>query len=246
MDFMKVGELARRTGLSVRTLHHYDEIGLLRPSRRTPSGHRLYGPREVARLQQITSLKQAGLSLREIAECLEDPSYSLRRSLDVHLTRLEEEIAAKARLRRLLEDLRDRLDEGGPPDLGALTRIIEGTVALERYYSAEELDALARRRTEVGPDRMEAAQREWMELLSAFGRAMEEGLPPDDPEVTELARRATSLVEEFTGGDAGIRASLTRMYEAEGGEAVLGRQGISLPPGLWGYMQEAAGKTADR
>ena len=58
---IKVGEVAKRTGLSVRTLHHYDEIGLLSPSRRTASGHRLYGAGELARLQQIKSLRQLGL-----------------------------------------------------------------------------------------------------------------------------------------------------------------------------------------
>lgn len=52
-EALKVGELARRTGLSVRTLHHYDEIGLLSPARRTATGHRLYGRDEIRRLQQI-------------------------------------------------------------------------------------------------------------------------------------------------------------------------------------------------
>ncbi|MEA2488332.1 MAG: hypothetical protein QOH21_124, partial [Acidobacteriota bacterium] len=56
----KIGELAKRTGVSVRTLHHYDEIGLLTPSHRTESGHRLYGREEVIRLQQIVSLRQVG------------------------------------------------------------------------------------------------------------------------------------------------------------------------------------------
>ena len=52
-EALKVGELAKRTGLTVRTLHHYDEIGLLKPSLHTESGHRLYTARDVARLQQV-------------------------------------------------------------------------------------------------------------------------------------------------------------------------------------------------
>lgn len=64
----KVGDLAGRTGLSVRTLHHYDEIGLLSPSGRTGSGHRLYSAEDVLRLQRIRSLRALGFSLEEIRE----------------------------------------------------------------------------------------------------------------------------------------------------------------------------------
>src|ERR1700710_184733 len=63
---MKVGELARRTGVSVRTLHYYDEIGLLSPSLHSAAGHRVYGVREITKLQQIRSLQQLGFSLKEI------------------------------------------------------------------------------------------------------------------------------------------------------------------------------------
>ena len=72
----KVGELARRTGLSVRTLHHYDAIGLLPPSHRTESGHRLYAADDAAHLQQILSLRQLGFSLDEVRDCLDRPDFS--------------------------------------------------------------------------------------------------------------------------------------------------------------------------
>ena len=63
---MKVGELAKRTGVSVRTLHYYDEIGLLSPSHRSEAGYRLYSAEDIARLQQIKSLRQLGFRLEEI------------------------------------------------------------------------------------------------------------------------------------------------------------------------------------
>src|SRR5437763_14695485 len=85
---MKVGELAKRTGLSVRTLHYYDEIGLLQPSQLTASRHRLYGPGEVMRLQQIKSLRQLGFSLDEIRACLDAPELSPSRVLELHVKRL--------------------------------------------------------------------------------------------------------------------------------------------------------------
>ena len=67
---MRVGELARITGVSVRTLHHYGEVGLLPPPARNRAGHRVYGAQHVARLQQILVLKQLGLGLSQIKKIL--------------------------------------------------------------------------------------------------------------------------------------------------------------------------------
>ncbi len=71
MRTWKVGELAKQTGLTVRTLHHYDEIGLLKPSRRTRSGHRLYGEADVQRLYRILALRRLGFALSEIETVLD-------------------------------------------------------------------------------------------------------------------------------------------------------------------------------
>ena len=67
----RVKEVARLAGVTVRTLHHYDEIGLLQPSGRTESGHRLYDESQLRRLQQIASLRHLGLSLDDVRACLE-------------------------------------------------------------------------------------------------------------------------------------------------------------------------------
>src|SRR5262249_17928821 len=107
---LKVGEVAKRTGLSVRTLHYYDEIGLLQPSTHTESQHRLYGPAELERLQQIKSLRQLGFSLDEIRACLDAPEFSLRAVIDLHAARLRKQIKEETRLAALLETLAASLD----------------------------------------------------------------------------------------------------------------------------------------
>ncbi|HEY9664292.1 MAG TPA: MerR family transcriptional regulator, partial [Allocoleopsis sp.] len=89
---LKVGDLAKQTGVSVRTLHYYDEIGLLSPSHRTETGYRLYGEEDIIRLQQILSLRQIGFSLEEIRECLEERSFSFDRVIQLHTARLREQI----------------------------------------------------------------------------------------------------------------------------------------------------------
>src|ERR1035437_8549229 len=75
--FLRVGDLAKATGLSVRALHHYEEIGLLPPSTRNDAGHRVYSEKDIEKLQQIISLKQLGLSLGDIGRCLKEKAPSL-------------------------------------------------------------------------------------------------------------------------------------------------------------------------
>jgi DNA-binding transcriptional MerR regulator len=75
-------EFARRSGVTVRTLHHYDDrLGLLKPSRYTQAGYRLYSERDLARLQQIVTLKFIGLSLKEIKGTLSQKSFDLATAL---------------------------------------------------------------------------------------------------------------------------------------------------------------------
>ncbi|HUS17961.1 MAG TPA: MerR family transcriptional regulator, partial [Chloroflexia bacterium] len=100
---MRVGQLAQQTGLSVRTLHYYEEIGLLAPARHTESGYRLYATADIARLQQIKSLRQLGFGLEEIRHCLAGPGFSPQRVITMHLARLREQMALQQRLYRRLE-----------------------------------------------------------------------------------------------------------------------------------------------
>ena len=236
---MKVGELAERTGLSVRTLHHYDDIGLLRPSRRTPSGHRIYGLEEVRRLQQIASLRHLGLSLEEIGACLDRPEYTLQRVLDLQIGRLGQEIVRQKRLKGLLENLRARLDGPQAPSLEEVTATIEGTLHFEKYYTPEQRAKLARRAEQVGQERIRQGTVAWAEVFEGMRSAMARSVDPGAEEVQALARQARGLIRDFTGGDPGIEASLRRMYREEGGVNVIRRYGGSMDPELWSYYGKA-------
>ena len=168
---LKVGELARRTGLTVRTLHHYDDIGLLSPSRRTASGHRLYALSEVRRLQQIASLRHVGLSLDDIRRCLDRDGYTLDQVLDMQIRRLRDEMTRQRRLCSLLEVLRDRVrsEEGDAVSLEELTRSVQATLDYGKYYTPEQQERIARRGEELGPERIRASQVAWKELFDALG-----------------------------------------------------------------------------
>jgi len=102
---LRVGELDQATGLTVRTLHYYEEIGLLVASERSAAGHRRYGEADVARLYRICLLRRLGLSLDDIARALDDPQWSLRAAMAAHVAELDRRIEAGTRLRGRLTRL---------------------------------------------------------------------------------------------------------------------------------------------
>src|SRR5262249_30288509 len=112
-EALKVGELAQRTGLTVRTLHHYDAIGLLRPSLHTEAGYRLYTAGDIARLQQVLSLRQLGFSLDEVRGCLDRPGFSPLEVIGLHLVQLREHIESQRRLCERLDAIATRLRRAG-------------------------------------------------------------------------------------------------------------------------------------
>jgi DNA-binding transcriptional MerR regulator len=115
----RIGALATASGLTVRTLHHYDEIGLLVPSERTAAGHRLYSDDDVQRLYRICLLRRLGLALPDIARALEDAAWGLRPAIAAHLAELEARLLREQRLRARLARLVATIDpeEGAADDL---------------------------------------------------------------------------------------------------------------------------------
>src|SRR4051794_13429074 len=143
---LKVGELARRTGLTVRTLHHYDEIGLLRPSLHTQAGHRLYTAGDVARLQQVLSLRQLGFSLEGVRGCLDREGFSMLEVIRLHVARLREQIDLQRELCDRLEGLAECFRTAGMDSADAFLRTIEVMTMIENYYTTEQLETMRKRR----------------------------------------------------------------------------------------------------
>lgn len=216
MDELKIGDLAKRSGVSVRTLHHYDAIGLLVPSQRTPSGHRLYGRDEIARLQQIVSLRQMNFSLEQIAEVLR--GADAQRVIAMHIARLREQIAMQQELCTRLEHL-----ASSASTVDELLQTIETMTLFEKYYTKPQLDALAARREQLGEARIREAQHEWPQLMQRVREELARGTDPKHPRVVALAKQWRALIDEFTGGDAAIEQSLRDLYANE--SAVAERQG---------------------
>jgi DNA-binding transcriptional MerR regulator len=234
----KVGELANRTGISVRALHHYDEIGLLTPSLRTPSGHRLYQQADVVRLQQIQSLRLMGIPLEEVKQLLDGAAMSPRELIDVHLARLHEQIALQKRLAERLHGLAAHLDTVEAASIDDLCQIIQVTTAMEKYFTTEQIEVLRERRTSVGDARVQEVRDSWNEIIPKVREAMSRDVDPTSPEMLSIARRWKALVEEFTGGDPKIAHAVKTMYEHEGAQ-LKEKLGEVPTPEMFAYMSKA-------
>jgi DNA-binding transcriptional MerR regulator len=234
----KVGELAKQTGVSVRTLHWYDEIGLLSPSHRTETGHRLYTAGDLQRLQQILSLRQLGFSLEEIHGFLKKPDASPRQVLELHVARLREQIDVQRRLHQRLEAALKLLEEFGEMTVEQLLETIKGIQMIEQYYTPEQLEELKQRREQVGEERMQQAPKDWEQLMADVQAEMDRGTDPTSEPMLALARRWQGLIDEFTGGNKGIEQSLNRLWK-EQGDTLAQQHAMNYDPKMFEYMGKA-------
>jgi MerR family transcriptional regulator, thiopeptide resistance regulator len=233
---MKVGELAKQTGVSVRTLHYYDQIGLLVPSDRTQVGHRLYTEADIVRLQQILSLRQLGFCLEEIRDCLKQPNFSPQNAIALHLARLKQQIELSTRLYQRLEAIAQQLQTAQHVCIEDFIATIEDMNMWEKYYTSEQLEELNQRRQTLGEDKIRQAQVDWENLIAQVRIEMEKGTDPASSAVQALVQRSQELIGEFTGGNPEIEQSLHNMYQQEGA-AIASRGAIDSQ--LWEYFSKA-------
>ncbi|HUQ72187.1 MAG TPA: MerR family transcriptional regulator [Planctomycetaceae bacterium] len=239
---LKVGELARRTGLTVRSLHHYDEIGLLKPSLHSDAGHRLYTADDVARLQQVVSLRQLGFSLEEVRDCLNRPDFSPLEVIKLHRTRLREQIEQQRMLCERLDALAELFRAAEKVSADEFLRTIEVMTMIENYYTPDQLETLRQRREAPGGDELvQQGTADWAELFAQLTAEMERGTDPADPRVQALEQRRQALVNAFTGGDAGIEQSLTKLWTEQGDQMAAQ---FGYDPKLLHYLGQVAAAAA--
>jgi DNA-binding transcriptional MerR regulator len=212
----KAAEFARLNGVTVRALHHYDHLGLLKPSGRTPKGYRLYGERDFARLQQIVTLKFIGFPLKEIGDILNRSSFDLAKELRRQREIIAEQQNRLGRAVKAIENVERLLASTDEPDWEAFAEIIE-VINMQKdmewtnkYYSEEAKQKIAARAATVPKEAIEQAQRDWPVLISEVEAAL--GEDPASDKAQALAERWAILVAGFTGGDPAIQQGLNKMY----------------------------------
>lgn len=212
---LKVGDVATATGVTIRTLHHYEEIGLLEPSSRSESGHRIYSERDLQRLQQILSLKQLGFSLGEIRNCLLEKSMSPLEIVRLHQKRVLEGRDQLSKLYDQLITLERTLAANEAPSTEELLTTIEVIQMYDKYFTKEQLEELKNRKDSIGEAKMKNYQNAWTELMAKVRTEMNKKTDPASSAVQALAKEWSSLVSAFSGGNTSIEVNLGSMYRNE-------------------------------
>lgn len=206
---LKIGDLACRAGLSVRTLHHYDRIGLLCPSARTPGGARLYGPQDFRRLHRIQVLKGIGYSLADIRGMLDNATIDPRAVLEQQAQRLEAQARRIQSLCGTLRHLSSRLASGADVDEADWLSLLEMMTLYEQHLTDGEVQRL---RTPAR-GRLNDIEVERGQLVTAVRKGLRQGLSPDDPRARALAWRWVHMVIALTSNDAALADKLRRLQQ---------------------------------
>lgn len=240
-EHIQIGALAQATGLTVRTLHHYDAVGLLVPDERSATRRRLYSEQDVRRLYQIVALRRLGLSLDEIEVTLAD-NADLIDTVGRHRARVEQSLELQRRLHHTLTMVLEQFERTPEPSLERFLDAIEVMSMIEKHYTPEQQDQLEQRRHELGDQGMRQAELDWAALIDAVKAERANGTEPTATRMLELARQWRALIEQFTGGDEGIRRSLGSMYREQGSKAA--SRGM-VDPELMQYVGQALAALPD-
>lgn len=228
---LKVGQVASRSGLTVRTLHHYDSIGLLKPSARSDAGYRLYGRDDIARLHQIQALRRLGLALAEIGTMLASPDLPFATIVERQIDMLDQQIDQATTLRRRLQQLRGQLAEGRQPELADLLTNLELMSMYDKYFTPEELKELPFAQQDS------AAQTEWPAIVKEVQALMEQGAASQSPQAQAVAMRWMKMLERDTKRNPQWLEKLNQMHARE--PALQAETGLT--PELSGFVQQAFG-----
>ena len=250
MTTWTVGQVADLFGVTVRTLHHYDEIGLLVPSERSRAGYRLYTDEDLVRLQQVVVYRRLELPLDEIATLLdggEDPADHLRRQRATVMTRLDELRELVSAIDRALE--REMNDQPATPD--DLKELFGDGFSDEYQQEAQERwgesdawkQSAARTKRYTKADWAEV-KAEMEAVNSAFVRALESGEPATGEAAMDAAEQHRRHIHDrFYDLDHTFHRGLADMYVSD---PRFTKTYEDIAPGLAAYVRDAIHANADR
>ena len=208
-------EFAGLAGVTVRALHHYDRLGLLKP-RRTDAGYRLYSYSDLERLEQIVALKFLGIPLKQIRSLLDHDRRGLPEILQAQRHALEEKRRSLDHAIAAICEAEEGMRSGQTPDSAALKKIIEviemqnDSDSLLKYYSEDAQAKLAERRQQWNPELQEPITKAWTDLFRDVEECLDED--PSSEKAEALLVRWKSLVEAFTGGDPGVSSGVAKAW----------------------------------
>ena len=242
-----IREFAKLTRVTVRTLHYYDQIGLLEPSFERPNGYRVYTDADLLKLQQIVTLKFMGFSLEEIRNLLDSKGYEAVKSLKVQAAAVKDEIARLREASRAIEQVLSRLEKDGRIHRQKLIKIME-VIQMgedvkkswqEKFFSEADLKEFAEIGKKYTPEAMAAYQKRWAALIDEVKANL--GLDPASEKAQDLGRRWTALLDEGYGGHPELKSKIAKAYSS----GAVPKEYDMIAPEVWDFIKKvhaAAGK----
>ena len=220
---MNVGQVAAAAGVSVRTLHHWDAVGLLVPSGRTSAGYRTYGPDDLERLRQVLTYRALGFSLEDVRRLLDDPEVDALDHLRRQQTLLADRIAQLQSVAALVSRAVEARSMGIDLDPQELREVFGDEDPTQHAEEVRErwgeTDAYAQSHARTS----RYSKQDWLEVKAEvedverrFAEALAAGLPPDDPSVTAVAEaHRLHISTRFYDCSPEMHSGLADMYVAD-------------------------------
>jgi DNA-binding transcriptional MerR regulator len=219
---LTVGQVAPRLGLTVRALHHWDDIGLARPSLRTAAGYRLYTAGDLERLHRIVVYRELGLDLDGIRAVLDDPAVDVPEALRAQRTRVAERIERLQRLGAGLDRMIDAHERGLLLTVEEQAAILgpdwdadRHARARRHYADTAQWQQYAERSAARGPADWQAVADAVTDLDRALGDALDAGVTPGSPEAHRLVERHREVFAAYFPLTRQMQVCLARRYEAD-------------------------------
>lgn len=242
-----VKTVADMAGVSIRTLHHYDEIGLLKPASCTPAGYRLYSDADLEKLQQILFFKELEFSLTEIKEILDRPDFDRRKALVAHRELLVEKKRRLEGLIGLVDTTMEKLERGenvvrkeffAPFDMKKIEEAKEKYRDEVRQKYDPKLVAESEEKTSRYTEAdWRAINDQEMSIYRRLAAAMDAGKSPADPEVQEvIGERYREINERYYTCTPQIFRGLGEMYVADSRFTEFYER---IRPGMAEFMRQA-------
>lgn len=242
-----VREFARLAGTTVRTLHYYEQVGLLKPERRSSAGYRcspgyrVYTDADLLRLQQIVTLKFMGFKLAQVKELLGSKGYEAVRALRVQAAAVRDEIARLREAARAIDGVLNLLETRGRIHRRKLIRIMEVIKMSEdvkkewheKFYTEAELKKFQEVGKRYKPAMMMDYQRRWQDLIEEVKRNL--GADPASEIAQSLARRWADLFDEAYGGHPRLGARIKEAYAS----GVVPQEHVMFGPEVIEFIKKA-------
>lgn len=237
---LKVGELAKQAGVTVRTLHHYDALGLVKPSHRSISGYRLYTADDVARLYMVQALQSLDFSLIEIRNMLQARNFSYKKIIGMQLAALKDKIRQEQNLCQRLEGLERLINPNKQVLLEDIIYLLQIMNNIKQFnLNPEEEEKLKSHWAQFSQADIKAVEAEWPKIITEFRTHMQKGTDPKNPAVQKLAKRWMELVNMFTGGIPKMSEMAKKNLE-DNHESLKAQHGDGIPDKeMFGYVQKA-------